>query len=182
METTTKRLTLLLRFIDIALFIITASIIVPFIYATPWVHKFSTFAERLPESGGFDSIKFSLKWFAYLALIPILISRIIFGFVLYQIRKIIKSILVDGVFHANQAARIRKIAYYFLGFACLILCFKLMLTLAALLKGNTKVFTTSLIGLVSIFERYVLPGLIGLGIAEVFISGMKIKEEQDLTI
>lgn len=182
METSTKRLTLLLRLIDIALFLIAASIIVPCIYATPWVHKFSTVVDRLPESEGFDSLKFAVKWSAYLLLIPILISRVIFGIVLYQIRKIVKSILVDGVFHASQAARIRRIAYYFLGFACLILCFKLFYTSIALLKGNMKVFTSSLIGLVSIFERYVLPGLIGLGIAEVFISGMKIKEDQDLTI
>ena len=182
METTAKRLTLLLKFIDIALFVIAASIIVPFIYATPWVHKFSTFADRLPESGGFDSLKFSVKWIAYILLIPILVSRIIFGVILYQIRKIVKSILEDGVFHADQAARIRKIAYYFLGFASLILCFKLIYIFAALLKGNTKVLTTSLLGLISVFERYVLPALIGLGIAEVFISGMKIKEEQNLTI
>lgn len=182
METNTKRLTLLLRGIDIALFIIAASVIIPFIYATPWVNKFSDFADRLPDSRGFDSLKFSITWFAYFALIPILISRVVFGVVLYQIRKIVKSILVDGVFHENQANRIRKIAYYFLGFACLVLCFKFIFTLAALFKGNTKVFTTSLIGLVSTFERYVLPGLIGLGLAEVFISGMKIKQDQDLTI
>ncbi|MEJ5995207.1 DUF2975 domain-containing protein [Pedobacter sp. Du54] len=182
METNTKRLTLLLRGIDIALFIIAASIIVPFIYATPWVNRFSDMADRFPDSGRFDSLKFSIAWFAYLALIPILISRVIFGIVLYQIRKIVKSILIDGVFHENQANRIRKIAYYFLGFACLMLCFKLIYTIAALLKGNMKVFTSSLIGLVSTFERYILPGLIGLGLAEVFMSGMKIKKDQDLTI
>ncbi len=182
METNTKRLTLLLRFIDVALILIAASVVVPFIYATPWVLKFSGVAERFPDSGNFDSLRNVLRWSPYLLLIPILISRAIFGIILYQIRKIIKSILEDGVFHSNQAALIRKIAYYFLGFACVILCFRLMYTVAALLKGNMKVFGTSLIGLVSVFERFVLPGLIGLGIAEVFITGMKIKEDQDLTI
>ncbi|RYG18462.1 MAG: DUF2975 domain-containing protein [Chitinophagaceae bacterium] len=182
METNTKRLTLLLRFIDVALFLIAASVVVPFIYATPWVQKFWDLSDRFPDSDKFDSIKMSIRWFAYLALIPILISRVIFGIVLYEIRKIVKSILVEGVFHANQAARIRKVAYYILGIACLILFFKLTYTGAALLKGNMKVFTTSLVGVVSVFERYVLPGLITLGIAEVFISGTKIKEDQDLTI
>lgn len=77
---------------------------------------------------------------------------------------------------------IRKIAYYFLIFACLLLSFNLILMIAAIVKGNMKFFTSSLLGFISIFEQYVLPGLIGLGIAEVFITGMKIKEDQDLTI
>ena len=182
METTTKRLTLLLRFIDVALFLIAASILIPFIYANPWAEKFSGFADSLPQSKGFDSLRFFFGWITYISLIPILLSRVLFAFVLYQIRKIVKSILEGGVFRADQAARIRKIAYYFLGFACIILLFKLLFTLAALFKGNTKVFTTALISLISVFERYVLPGLIGLGLAEVFISGMRIKEDQDLTI
>ena len=184
METANKRLLLLLRFIDIALLLIVASIIIPFIYAytNQYTQKFSDFADRLPSSGKFDSLRLGFKSISYVMLIPIVIVRVLYGIVLYQIRKIVKSILSGGVFRADQASRIRKIAYYFLGFACILLFINIIITFSAYQKGNMKVFTSSLLGLVGVFERYVLTGLIGLGIAEVFISGMKIKEEQDLTI
>jgi hypothetical protein len=122
------------------------------------------------------------KSITYVYMFITIIPRILFGIVLFYIRKIVKSILEGDVFRPDQAAMIRKIAYYFLGFACVLLFFNVMITIAALEKGNIKIFQRSLLGLVGIFERYVLTGLIGLGIAEVFISGMKIKEEQDLTI
>ncbi len=182
METNTKRLTLLLRGIDLTLILIVASVIISFIYMNTYSGKFSNFAENLPSSNKFDSLRVNFKWLAFKMLIPKIISRLLYGAVLLYLRRIVKSILEGGIFQSNQATMIRKIAYYFLIFACLLLCFNLILMLAALVKGNMRYFTTSLLGFIGIFEQYVLPGLIGLGIAEVFISGMKIKKDQDLTI
>lgn len=182
METNTKRLTLLLRFIEVALLLIAASIIISFFYLSPYQQKFSLLADRLPNSQRFDSFRSLYKSITYLYVFAAIIPRILFAIVLFYVRKIVKSILDGGVFRADQASMIRKVAYYFLGFACLLLFFNIMVTIASLQKGNMRVFQASLQGLLSIFERYVLTGLIGLSIAEVFISGMKIKEEQDLTI
>ncbi|WP_182921132.1 DUF2975 domain-containing protein [Pedobacter planticolens] len=182
METNTKRLTLLLRGIDLTLLLIIASIIITFFYMNMYSRKFSDFANQLPGSDSFDNLKLNFKWITFKALLPKIVSRLLYGAVLFYLRKIVKSILNGGVFQSNQAIMIRKIAYYFLIFACLLLFFNLMLMTVAIVKGNMRYFTSSLLGFIGIFEQYVLPGLIGLGIAEVFISGMKIKEEQDLTI
>ncbi len=182
METNTKRLTLLLRFIEVALLLIAASIVISFFYLSPYQGKFSALADRLPSSPKFDSFRSLYKLTTYFYLFVAIVPRILFAIVLFYIRKIVKSILEGDVFRADQAKMIRKIAYYFLGFACLLLFFNVMVTIASLQKGNMKVFQASLLSLLGVFERYVLTGLIGLGIVEVFISGMKIKEEQDLTI
>ncbi len=54
--------------------------------------------------------------------------------------------------------------------------------LAACNKHQMRFVSVAVLNLVGIFENYVIPAFIAYGIAEVFVAGTKLKEEQDLTI
>jgi|GEM_PF-1659506 len=184
-----KRLRLVLSAINIALVLIVVSIVIIMLfviyYGTPHIGKFRLFSESLPNSAGFGKIKFLAGLIPLLViarLMPVVLVQVFYAFILWQMRKIVISMLVDDVFRWKQIILIRKIAYWFLGIACIFMLFALLFSLAALEKGNMKVFVASLTTMASIFQRYILSGLISLGLAEVFIYGMKIREEQDLTI
>lgn len=182
MEINNKRLSLLLKFIDIALVLILLSVIFSLGYAVYYADKFAQLSDRLPSSEKFDGIRNSMNIISYLAMSKVIVYRVFLSIVLFSIRKIVKSILLYGVFQEEHAERIRKIAIYFMCFAGVLLFFNLILILAAFNKGNTNILASSVLNLISIFENYVLTSLIAFGIAEVFIAGMKLKQEQDLTI
>lgn len=182
METKTKRLTLLIRFIDVALMLIVASVIYTIIYVSPYAGKFADFANRLPEDENFNGIRSMFSAITYIAILKVVVMRGFFGIILWNIRKIVKSILNGELFQIEQINRIRKIAIYFLCFAGLLLFFNSIFMLAALNKGNVHGLRASITNLIGIFENYVLTALITFTIVEVFISGTKLKQEQDLTI
>ena len=182
MEINNKRLSLLLKFIDIALVLILLSVIFSLVYAVYYADKFAQLSDRLPSSEKFDGIRNSMNIISYLAMSKVIVYRVFLSIVLFSIRNIVKSILLYGVFQEEHAERIRKIAIYFMCFAGVLLFFNLILILAAFNKGNTNILASSVLNLISIFENYVLTSLIAFGIAEVFIAGMKLKQEQDLTI
>ena len=182
MEINNKRLSFLLKFIDIALVLILLSVIFSLGYAVYYAVKFAQLSDRLPSSEKFDGIRNSMSIISYLTMSKVVVYRVFLSIVLFSIRKIVKSILIYGAFQEEHAERIRKIAIYIMCFAGVLLFFNLILILAAYNKGNTKILTSSMLSLISIFENYVLTSLIAFGIAEVFIAGMKLKQEQDLTI
>ncbi len=105
-----------------------------------------------------------------------------FAIILFAIRKIVKSILSGGIFQEEHVKKIRKIALSFLYFAGILLFFNFIFMLAAFNKGNDKALSASILNLIGIFENYVLPAVIAFVIAEVFTAGMKLQQEQDLTI
>ena len=177
-----KRLTLLLKFIDIALVLIVLSIIFSLAYSAHYASKFAQLSERLPSSEKFDGLRNSMSVISYITMSKVIVYRIFLAVILFTIRKIVKSILTYGVFQQENAEKIRKIAVYFLCFAGLLLFFNLIIMLAAFNKGNSRILASSALNLISIFENYVLTSLIAFGIAEVFIAGMKLKQEQELTI
>lgn len=178
----TKRLKLVLNAIDIALVLIVVSTIGSVIYLFPYFEKFQTLSDNMPQSEKFNGIRQTMRWLPFYSIIPTIVVRLLYGFILWQMRKIVRSILNGDIFRPEQAIVIRKIAFWFLAIACVFLFFSGMFSLAAFAKGNMKVLATSLMNLINVFERYVLPGLVGLALAEVFIYGMKIKEEQEFTV
>lgn len=182
MEINNKRLSLLVKFIDLALVLIILSLIFSFAYSVHYANKFAQLSDRLPVNDKFDGIRNSMSTISYLTISKVIVYRIFLAFILFTIRKIVKSILNYGVFQEEHAEKIRKIAIYFMGFAGLLLFFNLIVMIAAFNKGNSSILAASALNLISIFENYVLTSLIAFGIAEVFIAGMKLKQEQDLTI
>lgn len=182
MEINNKRLSLLLKFIDIALVLIVLSVIFSLGYSAHYANKFAQLSDRLPSSNKFDGIRSSMSIISYLAMSKVIVYRVFLAIILFAIRKIVKSILLHGAFQQEHAEKIRKIAIYFMCFAGLLLFFNLILMLAAFNKGNNRVLAASILSLISIFENYVLTSLIAFGIAEVFTAGMKLKQEQELTI
>ena len=182
METNIKRLTLLLNIINVALALIFLSIILSFVYVMPYADKFSKLANNLPQSYKFDGIRIWMNLITYIAISKTVVFRLFFAFVLFTIRKMVQSILIGGVFQEEHSRKIRKIALYFLYFAGILLFFNFIFMLVAFNKGNTNALRTSILNLIVIFENYVLPSIIAFGIAEVLTAGMKLQQEQDLTI
>ncbi|MGF1926025.1 MAG: hypothetical protein ACQUHE_17755, partial [Bacteroidia bacterium] len=96
METNTKRLTMLLRFIDIALVVILISIIISFFYLNTYSDKFSGLSDRMPKSEKFDYLRLSFHWLTWVALLPKIFTSLLYGGVLFYLRKVVKSILTGG--------------------------------------------------------------------------------------
>lgn len=182
MVTNTNRLILLIRFIDAALLLIVATMIYNVVDTLPYFNRFSTLANRLPSSDKFTEIKNFFSVITFLTLIKLVVFRGLFGVVLLQIRAVIKSMLRDGVFSEMQAKKIRKIAFLYLIIASILLFLNFIFMLAAFNKGHERLFLGSIDQFFGILENYVISALIAFGIAEVFKSGMVLKEEKELTI
>ncbi len=113
METDTKRLRLLMRFIDVALLLIVLSIIYTIVRSTPYIGKFSAFSDRLPQSDRFDGIRSFMSVIAYFAILKVVIMRIVFGIVLLTIRKIVKAMLMEKFFGRNMPLESGKLLFSF---------------------------------------------------------------------
>jgi hypothetical protein len=182
MKINEKKLTTLLRFIEVAIILTGVSLIFVVFYAVPKAEKFNDFSKRLPDFGGFDSLRQALKLVTYAMAFKVIAIRVFYLVILLNIRKILKSILNGELFQAEQAKTIRIIAIYFLCFAGALIFLNLLLMFTAITKDNHQALMSAIANLVSIFENYLLTGLIGFAIAEAFILGAKLKQEQDLTI
>ena len=182
MEINTKKLTILLRYIEVAIVLTGISLLFVVFYAIPHAEKFNDFSRRLPDYGEFYSLKQILKVVTYAMAFKVVAIRIFYLVILLNIRKILKSILNGYLFQEEQAKMIRGIAIYFLCFAGALFFLNLLLLFIALYSNNPTALTSAITNLVTVFENYALTGLIGYAIAEIFILGVRLKEEQDLTI
>ncbi|MEE1944714.1 DUF2975 domain-containing protein [Pedobacter sp. KR3-3] len=175
METNPKVLRWLIKSIDVALILIVVSVV-----ATLFMTKNAVDLPYVSESS--KKLLSQLRTMTFFSTFLMIASGIFYGIVLFQVRKIIQSILEDGVFQMNQVSMIKRISALYLILAGLALCFNLMLMVASMQNDNQFMLKASTMNLVSIFERFVLTGLIIMGVAQVFLTGAKIKEEQRLTI
>jgi hypothetical protein len=182
MEAKNKNLTLILRFIEVALVLIFISIVYTFVKSVSYASKFSGLSDSLPSSEKFDTLRSFFNTITYLVILKAVLLRGFSIVILIIIRNILKSIIDGGAFQEKHENKIRKIATLFLWFAAVLLFFNFIFMLAAFNKGHMPLFWNSVTNFIGIFERYLLPALLAFGIAEVFIAGMKLKKENDLTI
>lgn len=182
MKPNIKRLFILLRFVDVSIVLIILSIIFTFFYSLPYANKFSKFADNLPQSDKFDNLRSVFGLITYLSILKTALIRGIFIIVLIMIRRVLKSMITNGLFGDGLQNKIRKIAMFFLYLACLLMFFNFFYLLAAIGKGNVNLIMSALLNFIGIFERYVITALIGFSLVEVFIAGMRLKKENDLSI
>lgn len=182
METNTKRLDLIIKFIDIALVIIVLSTLFSFYYAIEEAKRFIDVTKTFDDSERNHSTKVVMGAINYVNVVKVVVARVFYALLLIYIRKVVKSILRGELFKEELAHKIRKIGVFILYFGGLLMFFNLIYILAAYNKHNPWAFKGGIMMAIAIFENYVLMGLIIFGMAEVFVSGRKIREEQDLTI
>ena len=115
-------------------------------------------------------------------LFKILIGRVLYIIVLFHVLRICRSILERGLFLDDQMLHIRKISFYLIGFGMFMILVNLLIASASFSVGNRAIFDAALAGMTSLFESYILTGLMVWGIAQIFMSGVELKQENDLTI
>ncbi len=114
---------------------------------------------------------------AFLSALPITACNIV---VLFQLRKILSTVLEGNPFVAENARRLRYIAFALFAIA-------ILSTLTGALTGRWQQEMIQLPGVQTVVRWRFDPGQIGVGVlilvlAEVFRQGVAMKEEQDLTI
>jgi hypothetical protein len=183
MKTNSKRLKLLLKLIDIALVIISLSILLLIFYAIKGKENYVNLPAQVAASEKLKGLGMFAVIFAYFNVFKVFAVRILYGVILITIRKVIKSILDEAIFQEEQAQKIKKIAIYFLCFAGLLVLFNLALVFAIYADGKIDSFKGIVASVkMAVFESYLLTGLIALGLTHIFIAGMNLRKEQDLTI
>lgn len=181
MDINHKRLILLVRFLDVALFLIIISGLYLISRIWPSINKFSGLADQLPQSQRFLEIRNFYNVIGYFAVIKVIVSRGFFGIVIYQIRKVVSSVLHTGAFNLTQAKMIRKLAMLFLIVAGALLFFNFIFLLAALNK-NREFVMAAVNGFFSILENYVVGAVVAFVLAEIFNAGIRLKQENELSI
>ena len=182
MKTNAKRLSLVVKFLDVAIVLVAISLVYWIVYNLPYVGKFSEFRERLPASNKFDDVRQRISFIVYFLIFIITVVHAIIAVLLFAVRRFLKSLINNGIFRLTHANKIRKIAIFFLCLAGLALFFNFIYLLAAFNKGNMPAFNAGVLSLMKIFENYVVTALIAFSIAEIFIAGIKLQEENDLTV
>lgn len=173
METNSKVLYWLMKLIDVALVLIIVSV-----GATVLMTKNAFDLPNFPEST--EKILAWVRTMTLFSTFLVIASGIFYGTVLLQVRKILKSIMEDGLFQMKQVRIIKKASALYLVLAGLALCFNLILVVNSIQNDNPFMLKTSSLNLASIFERFVLAGLVIFGLAQVFLSRSKMKTEQYL--
>lgn len=182
MEINSSRLTLLIKMINIALVFIVVSLILSTFYALTGVENYAKLPSHLANSK-FRDAKWVTLTFAYFNIFKAFAVRIIYGAILLFLRNMVKAILKEEIFQAYQADQIKKMAKYLLYFAGILIFFNLIFVLAVVNNGTISTIKgVGAILKIAFFESYLFTALIAFGVTEVFISGMKLKQEQELTI
>jgi hypothetical protein len=182
MKTNMSRLKLLVNFVNLAIVLVIISMAYFLAIGLPYVGKFSDMSARLPDTNQFDGIRRMMHFIVYIPLLIMLVVHACIGVFFLAVRRFLNSIISNGVFHVAHANTIRKVAIFFLCLAGVALFFNFIYMLAAFNKGNMVVFEKATLNFISIFENYALSALIAFCIAEVFIAGIKLKLENDLTV
>jgi hypothetical protein len=180
MEINSRRLALLVRIINIALLLISVSLIVSLWYALKGIENYAKLPKHL---AGTKDLNWLTLAFAYFNLFKTFAVRIGYGIVLIFLQNTIKTILKEEIFQAHQADQIRKFAKYLLYFAGILIFFNLIIVLAVVDHGAlSKIKGLVAILKIAFFESYLFTSLIVLGVTDVFISGSRLKEENQLII
>lgn len=181
METNIKRLNLLLHFLNLTLGLIFLSLI--FVAYSGIQHVWEIGNTMSVQRNSYVQMPFWNAVSFYFILFKSLCIRVFYTVLLLTIRQIVKDVLHGELFSELHIRKISRLATFLLWFAGVLAVLLLPLfTYSAITAVKPHVLATIVGTILSIFENYILTALIILGIAEVFVVGLKLKEEHSLTI
>jgi hypothetical protein len=153
-----------------------------FFKAVPWMGKFNQMADRIPTTEQFNGIRRMMVILPILGGLTGIIPIIIYLPILWTLRKILISILTDSIFSWQQVALIKRLAVFYLIFTGMIFTFNLIRSISLMFKGTSEKAILALSAGLGSSLSYLITSLIAYILAEIFIAGLKLKEDDELTV
>lgn len=177
-----KKIRILKILVDVSILALVALSVFFVVRLSPWMTKFGGFSDNLPQQESFDKLRLTFKFLPILLSLRAVIPLIFFIVLLFFIRKVLVSILKESVFSLRQVKLIRTIATVYLVFSGVLFSFNLLTAISYISKNGSQAVFKAMISTLSSSVGYVITSLVVYIIAEIFLVGVKIREENDLTI
>ncbi|MFN0254097.1 DUF2975 domain-containing protein [Pedobacter ureilyticus] len=177
-----KKIKILKVLVDIS--IVTLFMISVFFLAklSPWMTKFDNFSDSLPQQESFDKLRLAFRFLPILLSLRAVIPLVFFIVLLFFIRKVLVSILKEAIFSLRQVKFIKTIATVYLVFSGILFLSNLLTAISYVSKNGSQVVFKAVLTTLSGSVGYLITSLVVYIIAEIFLVGAKLREENDLTI
>lgn len=178
-----KKLKVLKLLIDISIIGLVIFTVFFVFKLNPWFAKYNNLSERMPQREDFNQLRMIMKIFPILASFKFIIPTAFFLAVLVIMRKVLTAIIKDGFFSLKQVKLVKRIAVIYLILTAILFSFNLLIGIPALLfRGDNASALKFLFTTLSSSLSYLITSLIAYVIAELFLVGMKLREENEFTV